>query len=482
MNDDIRYTFNLLCRITQQENISNLSQEYSLFYNLKKLIKQDLDYLLLDDTPEDISSILYNFNYELNRFEEFLAFPYFSNKNIVGIGGKFSSGKSMLINSLLSEKILPTSTTPTTSIPTLIGKGEKDKVAVLNIFRRLIEIDKSALKVLKHVNYEEEEYLFSHLLKHIFVMKEDFKFENIVLLDTPGISSEDEKISSELTDEKRALAELNNSDYVIWCVDSEQGTLQKDEIRILKEIDKRIEKVILLTKIDKKYGKDKEKVYNKVKELLEKNGILVENILTYSARKLDDEMRENLMQVLRKWDSKSKKVYFGRNFKKLFVKILDYYVKEQDREKLKLNRINKSLSLIDESEIIDELGIIERETRERLKRLKEKEAKGKELEGKFFKEIRDIGKIKGIEIPEPGELELLEYEVDFLKELINFISKKGIKKQDYGRIIAEINNIQTDFLKETISDFRLNIPNNNILIDKNYNFRLKLEDINAFNN
>ena len=390
MNNDHHYILNLLCKITQQEYKPDPS-----LYNLKQLIKKDLDYLLLDDTPEDISLLLDNFNYELNRFEEFLAFPFFSNKNIVGIGGKFSSGKSTFINSLLSEKILPTSTTPTTSIPTLIGKGESDKVAVLNIFHKLIEIDKNALKILKHINFEEENYLFSHLLKHIFIMNKGFNFNNLVLLDTPGVLAQDEDLTSELTDEKRAITELNNSDYVIWCVNSEQGTIQKDEIHILKQINTRIPKVVLLTKIDKLSSNNRQKVYDHVKELLEKNGILVENILTYSARKLDHEMKHNVETILRKWDSNSKKVYFGRNFKRLFVRILDYYIKEQDREKLKLNRINRTLSLIEEKEILDELSIIEKGSKEKYKRLKEKEEKARELDNIFFKEIREIGKKYG---------------------------------------------------------------------------------------
>ena len=51
-------------------------------------------------------------------------------KVVIGLGGKFSAGKSKFINSLLKagEELLPEDQNPTTSIPTYIVQGTIDEI------------------------------------------------------------------------------------------------------------------------------------------------------------------------------------------------------------------------------------------------------------------------------------------------------------------------------------------------------------------
>ena len=53
----------------------------------------------------------------LKDLRDLVEFPHLANKNVLAIGGGFSSGKSRFINSILGgEKLLPTGINPTTAM------------------------------------------------------------------------------------------------------------------------------------------------------------------------------------------------------------------------------------------------------------------------------------------------------------------------------------------------------------------------------
>ena len=453
---------NLIASISQELTPEIYTKEFELFLELKKIINSKLEDLLSKDAPEDVTSIFYHFNYELNRFEEFLSFPDFSTKNVIGIGGKFSSGKSSFVNALLTDRILPTGTTPTTSIPTLIGKSDKEEIAILNIFNRLIRIDREALKVLKHFPFKNINYSFSHLLKHIFVKTEKLKYSNIVLLDTPGVMSAHEGYS-ELTDENRAIAELNNSSFVIWCISADQGTITEDEINILNKIEKRIEKIIILTKADKIPPEDVERVLSHIKEVVSNKGLNIIDVIPYSSKKKDKFPFDKIERYLSHWDKKERILSFGKNFKKFFVKIKDYYLKEEDEEKLKLNRLNRALSLAENDPVVNELTIITDNVKVRLKALKEKREKIENLMNDFFIKLKEIADLKSIPIPNPDELELIDIESDLTKELINYINKNRIRKRDYQNYLNVFLSMKSNFFKKKEYKLYFEIKENNFL-------------------
>ena len=87
-------------------------------------------------------------------------------KSIVGIGGKFSAGKSKFINSILNaeEGILPEDQNPTTSIPTYLMYGEDEQILAYTNENLNISLDKEALQALTHKFFEKYKLGFSSFI------------------------------------------------------------------------------------------------------------------------------------------------------------------------------------------------------------------------------------------------------------------------------------------------------------------------------
>ncbi len=103
--------------------------------------------------------------------------------------GEFSSGKSTLINALLKKNLLPTNNAPTTAIITEIKKSEFNKIIVTE------EIDgKIFQKEINNIELHDEATKTQFGKKiEIFTNEIDFIDEKIQILDTPGITSINEK-------------------------------------------------------------------------------------------------------------------------------------------------------------------------------------------------------------------------------------------------------------------------------------------------
>ncbi|MGB9631603.1 MAG: dynamin family protein, partial [Candidatus Methanodesulfokora sp.] len=63
-----------------------------------------------------------------NRWVDIQKKPWVKDRTVIALLGKFSSGKSSIVNSLLMEKLLPVDVTPTTAIPTYISFHPKGNI------------------------------------------------------------------------------------------------------------------------------------------------------------------------------------------------------------------------------------------------------------------------------------------------------------------------------------------------------------------
>ncbi len=125
----------------------------------------------------------------LKQLSEIACFPHLEKYYTVAVGGSFSAGKSRFLNSVLGcDSLLPTDTTPTTSIPTYISQGTKNGIQALNFYHKKTEIDEDALKAICHAFNKRFGVTFSHLLQLISVERQEFKYPNLIFLDTPGYS------------------------------------------------------------------------------------------------------------------------------------------------------------------------------------------------------------------------------------------------------------------------------------------------------
>ena len=220
---------------------------------------------------------------EQNKFE------ILKNKSIVGIGGKFSAGKSKFINSILKagEELLPEAQNPTTSIPTYIVKGDKEIINAYTKYNEKVRLNVEELQALTHKFYEKYKMGFSYFINSLIISEPDMPYEEIAFLDTPGYSKADSKgegkNQKELTDENKAYTQLRNVDYLIWLMDIENGVLSESDIRFIKKLELETPILIVINKADKKIDAEIEKIVKIVNKTAENAGIQVFDVVAYSS-------------------------------------------------------------------------------------------------------------------------------------------------------------------------------------------------------
>ena len=101
--------------------------------------------------------------------------------------GQFKRGKSTFINSLLGEKLLPTSVVPLTSIITLLKYGESEKISVVfeNGNRTVISRDELVDYVTEKGNPGNEKEVAQVIIEY----PSDYLKEGVHIIDTPGVGS-----------------------------------------------------------------------------------------------------------------------------------------------------------------------------------------------------------------------------------------------------------------------------------------------------
>ena len=212
----------------------------------------------------------------LNDLRDLVEFPHLANKNVVAIGGGFSSGKSKFINALLGgERLLPTGINPTTAIPTFLTHAKEETIRALNTFNRTELLSREDFRAISHAFNEDAEdedadgtaqssISFYHILKLVQIGAPSFRWRNIAFLDTPGYSkphaSEDDAplgTDAGNTDEEKAREHLSEADFLIWAVPAVSGTVRQDDIDFLRDKVKWNRPIyLLITKCDQSTDDD----------------------------------------------------------------------------------------------------------------------------------------------------------------------------------------------------------------------------------
>lgn len=443
--------FELLCNIMQQ-NKSELQIKADLS-KIEKIIKEKIPETLKKNAPEDFYELYTDFKLEYEKFRDFILYDKLIGKNIVALGGGFSSGKSSFLNELMGKRVLPADIDPSTSVPTYIVKGEKHEVSGINIFNTKIRMQPRDIRKIAHgfgaVEDENEEQItdtvtLGHVLESLFFSTPLQQYENIAFLDTPGYSKPDPEKYSAKTDEQIARGQLNSSNYILWFLQADAGTVTEEDIKFIKTLRTDIPKLIIVNKADKKDLSDLKLIVEKVKSALDLKGVRYVNTFAFTSRldQIDDQdlkdyLQENAQQIkdqIDQWNHQVHESNFARNFKLLFVRCREFYEDEIEEEGRQLTRLNISLTKLGaediDREILEPLQIMAKEAQRRINSLKDMQRKLKELQNDFFTEIKFIADIVGIGMPEPSEIDLLQDKI-----------------QDPMQLLAEYkkeNNIQTD--------------------------------------
>ena len=160
---------------------------------------------------------------ELKRTEDLI--DKIENQKItISVIGQFKRGKSMLVNSILGDKILPIGIVPVTAVVTTIEHGERAAT---------VRFDNG---IIKEISFEdmsdyinEQSNSDNHLgVRQVAVYSpSDFLEGGITLVDTPGVGSVHQKNTDE------AYAFVKESDAVIFML-SVDSPINQIEVEFLK--------------------------------------------------------------------------------------------------------------------------------------------------------------------------------------------------------------------------------------------------------
>lgn len=452
--EQIKKKFDLLKRIVNSEDTVGEKLDLS---DLESFIFTELPNELKDCAPENFPELYYEFQYEYERFKSFILYDKLIGKNIVALGGGFSTGKSSFLNAIMEQSILPSNILASTSVPTYLVQDEQTLAYGINTFGSKVEMELEDVKTIAHgfgkideSDKNDKEATLGHIIDSIFVMLPEQKFHNIALLDTPGYSQGDTMDYSAKTDEKIARAQLNSSNFIMWFIQADKGTIPKGDIVFLETLRKDIPKLIIVNKADKVLEKDLEDIVENIKNILDVKGIQYIDVLAFSRRKGSVYDRDKIIKQLEKWDQEKFENRFAYNFKVLFTRCKEYYDTKIDEEGKRLNRLNKAVTLSENDVITECLNSLIGEIKRSITTLKEKKEKLKELQNRFFAEIKRIGDVVHIEMPEPSEIDLIQDKIVNPKEVLEqYCEKHNIKQNPeisilLNDIFAEVNSV---FLK-----------------------------------
>lgn len=441
--------FELLCSIIKQ-NTSRKQMKADLS-KIEEIINKKIPDTLKKNAPEDFYELYTDFKSEYEKFKDFILYDKLIGKNIVALGGGFSSGKSSFLNALMGKSVLPADIDPSTSVPTYIVKGKKHEVMGINIFDTKVQMEPRDIKKVAHGFGELEDddndkvsdsVTLGHVLDNIFFSTPLHKYDNIAFLDTPGYSKPDSEKYSKKTDEQISRRQLNSSNYILWFVQADAGTITEEDIKFLKTLREGIPMLVILNKADKKNLDDLKDIIAKIKSVLDVKSVRYIDVLAFTS-KLEQIEDNNLKTFIKNdaskiceqienWNQQVYEANFAINFKKLFVRCKDFYENEIDEESRKLTRLNTSITKLSaediEAEILEPLQLMVREAQKNVNELKDISKRLKELQDEFFTEIKFISDIVNIDMPEPSEIDLLQDKVQNpLKLIEEYKKEKGIK-------------------------------------------------------
>lgn len=440
--------FELLCAIIKQHTSGN--QFKVDLSKIEEIIYKKIPDTLKKNALKDFYEFYIDFKSEYKKFRDFILYDKLIGKNIVALGGGFSSGKSSFLNALMGKSVLPEDIDPSTSVPTYILKGEKHDVMGINVFDTKVQMLPRDIKKIAHgfgeVEDENNEKVtnsitLGHVLENVFFSTPLHKYENIAFLDAPGYSKPDSEMYSAKTDEQISRRQLNSSNYILWFVQADAGTITEEDIKFIKSLREGISMLVILNKADKKNLTDLKNIISKIRTTLDIKGVRYIDVLAFTSKLeqiednglktfIEDDAKK-LREQIETWNCKVYESNFARNFKKLFFRCKEFYEDKIDEESRKLTRLNTSITKLAaeniEVEILEPLQLLVKEAQKNINELKDISKKLKDLQDEFFTEIKFISNMVNIDMPEPSEIDLLQDKVQNPLQLIEEYKKeKGI--------------------------------------------------------
>ncbi len=214
-----------------------------------------------------------------------VGYPSLFHKNMVAVGGGFSSGKSTFLNNLLGLELkLPEDTTPTTAIPTYCFKGKKEALMGFSQNAGMVELPHLTFdhNFLNSLGFDLKEIMPLMLLSAPSV-----PFEFLCFIDTPGYNPSNQGYTG--GDKQASKESLKHAKHILWLISCERGEMVKDDLDYLQALYEEYKKVfIVVSRADMRTESALEEVAAKIKETLEDRGIEFLGIGAYSATRYQE--------------------------------------------------------------------------------------------------------------------------------------------------------------------------------------------------
>lgn len=171
----------------------------------------------------------------------------------IAVAGGYSAGKSSLLNYLTGiGDLLPTGVEPVSVVNTYLNcvfsPNKRLVIRGENLKDELVLLNDEVLACIQHSS-KSKTYIANVLKKIVIdVSVRDKYLDGITFVDTPGYNN---AVGQNESDREKAIEAMEKCDAIFWCIDVESGTITKNDLEMLKQVqDKPI--VILYTKMDKK--------------------------------------------------------------------------------------------------------------------------------------------------------------------------------------------------------------------------------------
>ena len=287
-----------------------------------------LNFDIYDKKDEAINSIEEFFSEWVERVNK----PWIRNRSIIAFIGKFSAGKSSIINSLLGENLLPVDVTPTTAVPTYISYDTKEIVCkVEESDGEIKNISRDLLKRISHENFKSMP--LSLFIKNLVIGYPNDVLKDISILDTPGYDSVSYK------DKRRTIEAISESDVIFWVVDVNDGAIKADSLNFIKEYISSKPFYVIINKTDLKPPSEVGKVKSRIEEQLASNGIKYKDIFTFSIKDNNSKssLSEKIKEIASSHNNNRENIY---SFLKKYV---DNFFMVIRNEEMKLKEEEESL-------------------------------------------------------------------------------------------------------------------------------------------
>lgn len=488
---DYKARYDFICRASAKDNAEETITD-ELYHKLNQLtykIDYELTELAEKGCPDNFMTIQQTLKIEVNRLREFCEFPYLATKIIIGIGGKFSAGKSTFINTLTGKKQLVTEIDPTTSLPTYLLKGEVENVNAINIFNKKIDMSLDEFQSLTHDEKSKYKSHVGSLLTSVFISCPDFQWSNLALLDTPGYTKPDSQVHSERTDAAIARNQLNAAQFIVWLVSAEDGTIKQDDLNFLSSLHTKIPKLLLINKADTKTPDQVEDIVALTRQTLKDNEIPILDVIPVS-RKKKHYSTDAVIERFEQWNQSSRELNFSKNFKRQFLIYKNFIDKQIYSSEEQLELLNQVLLSVDDEIVLTKTEVMKGNLILVCEQWQEVAVSLNLIEGEFFQKLEVISEIMGVEFDSTDELEIeVIRDLAVEKNLSKAMQLKISNNQNYNfrqnlaKNIELIEDAQLKLAEDEYLKVRLNLAANPSLTentqkalatDKNKYVRMKL--------